>query len=217
MDSVNQNRRASAKISGRRAFVFHETALDGASFARDFLPAFFIMAVALVLSAWLPVEADTGLRPVESSLLVIVGSLAAIFWIIGRRLRRLKRRVLEISPDALRVYPPRGLLALPGQVDTPELEIRRDQITELTTGIADSTMSRIIRRKTGKALGKCHVETEFDSHVFDDLVWHPNINTVARVECEAAPDRRREPQGRFLEKALRLCGYPVGGFLDSAK
>ena len=217
MDSANQNRLASAEISGHQAFVFHETALDGASFARDFLPAFFIMAVALAFSVWLPVEADTGLRPVESSLLVIVGSLAAIFWIIGRRLRRLKRRVLEISSDALRVYPPRGLLALPGQVYAPELEIRRDQITELTTGIVDSTMGRIIRKKTGKALGKCHVETEFDAHVFDDLVWHPDINTVARLKREAAPNRQREPQGRFLEKALRLCGYPVGGLLDSAK
>ena len=197
--------------------MFYETALDGASFARDFLPAFLIMAVALIFSVWLPVEADTGLRPVESSLLVIVGSLAAIFWIIGRRLRRLKRRVLEISPDALRVYPPRGLLALPGQVDTPELEIRRDQITELTTVIADSTMGRIIRKKTGKALGKCRVETEYDSHVFDDLVWHPDINTVARLEREAAPNRQRKRQGHALERALRLCGYPVGGILDSAK
>ena len=67
MDSATQNRLASADISGDQAFVFYETALDGASFLRDFVPAFLIMAVALVLSVWLPVEADTGLRPVESS------------------------------------------------------------------------------------------------------------------------------------------------------
>ena len=67
MDSATQNRLASADISGDQAFVFYETALDGASFLRDFVPAFLIMAVALVLSVWLPVEADTGLRAVESS------------------------------------------------------------------------------------------------------------------------------------------------------
>ena len=68
----------------------------------------------------------------------IVGSLAAICWIVGRRLRRLKRRVLAISADAIRVYPPRMLLALPGRLDAPELETRREQVNEVTIDILDS-------------------------------------------------------------------------------
>lgn len=192
-----------------REFLFRETALDGASFARDFLPAFMIMAVALGLSAWLPVEADTGLRPVESSLLIIVGSLAAIYWIIARRLRRLKSRVLAISPEAIRVYPPRGLLALPGHQDPPELDIPWEEVTEVVSSALDSTAGKLIRRKAGMMLSRYEIRANDKTYVLDDLRWSPDIDTVTRIECQTESNANRRRLNRSLESALRLAGYPV--------
>lgn len=192
-----------------RDFLFHETALDGASFARDFLPAFFIMAVALGLSVWLPVEADTGLRPVESSLLVIVGSLSAISWIVARRLCGLKRRTLAISSDAIRVYPPRGLLALPEDQGAPELVIPAGQVVDVISSILDSTAGRLFRRKTGITLSRCEVRTDDETHVFDDMQWSPDIDTMTRLEQYSTNGAKRKRTNRTLDAALRLSGYPV--------
>lgn len=143
-----------------REFLFHESVLDGTSFARDFVPAFLIMIVALGLSVWLPVEADSGLRPVESSLLVIVGSLAACSWIVVRCLRRLKRRVLAISSEAVRVYPPRGLLALPGHPDAADLEIPHESVAEVVSSRLDSIVGNVLRSKAGMTLSRYEIRTD---------------------------------------------------------
>jgi len=203
------NQKEPLKDTSAKDFLFRETALDGASFARDFLPAFFIMAVALGLSVWLPVEADTGLRPVESSLLVIVGSLAAISWIVARRLRRLKRRTLAISSDAIRVYPPRGLLALSGDQGVPQLAIPAEQVVEVISSILDSIGGRLVRRKTGIALSRCEVRTDDGVHFFDDMRWRPDIDTMARLERYSTAGAKRKRMDRALEAALRMSGYPV--------
>lgn len=52
------------------------------------------------------------------------------------------------------------------------------------------------------------IETDFDSHVSDDLGW---ISVPLRAWNEAVPNRLHKYPGHSLEKALRLASYPVRG------
>lgn len=191
-------------------FLFRETALNRASFLRDFAPAFVIMGVALGLAAWLPVEADTGLRPVEASALVIFGSLAAVYWVIGRRLSRIRRRVLGVSPDAIRIYPPRSPLALPGNGAPAQTTIPRDDVIGIEVAGISTIAGRLVRRRFGTRLCEYRVRTRDGAHRFDDLCWSPDIDTMTRLERDARPAGSHRRPDSSLEAALRQTGYPVG-------
>ncbi|MEX2498847.1 MAG: hypothetical protein WD397_08220 [Wenzhouxiangellaceae bacterium] len=107
------------------------------------------------------------------------------------------------------MWPTRGPLALPGHRDAPELEILREQVIEATSRVLDSTMGRIFGKKTGTVLGRCEVRTKAGLHVFDDLRWSPDIDTMTRLERDAQPSHRHKRLSRSLETALRLADYPV--------
>ena len=49
---------------------------------------------------------------------------------------------------------------MPGHPDAPELEIRREQVSEVTIGMLDSAMGKIFRRKIGKILGEGVMEPD---------------------------------------------------------
>jgi len=196
-----------------RAFTFRETGLDRNALLRDFAPAGLIVVFALVVSQALPVDPDSGLRPLASSEIIIVGTLAASIWILYRRLRRLRRRVLAVAADAVRVYPPRGLLALPDAAGAPALEIRRADVDRVRVARLDTAAGRFVRRNVIGMLPECcEVIAGTRRHRFDDLTWHPDIDTLARLQGGAGPDarrRRREARASALRTAFETAGYPV--------
>jgi hypothetical protein len=194
-----------------REYRFRESGLDPRALARDVVPAIVIMAVALVASSMLPIETDTGLRPVDSSLLVILGSLGAMGWIVVRRLLRSKRRVLVISADSVRVFPPRGLLEGPEDRGAPDLEVPRAAVQEISirplTGAAGWLASRLLL----KTFNDYCLQTADRAIRFDELRWTADINSLAELERDSEIVTARRRLERSLEAAFQRCGYPRVG------